>query len=558
MANISKWLEEDNHRIVLIDIQYHDGAELKELNFSSHPYVTRNDETYVNSLGNTVSDIVYDDIISNIPNIVTKINTSVSIGQIELLNVDGEYDDLIDYAFEGHKIHIYIGDPSWFRSEYILIFDGITRAFTAPSINKLAIEVRDRKEVLEVQMLDQVIDQTFVDATIAAASFSDTIINAFPTITWPQSGVIPEGALDTKAPLLLGKCFNIEPVLIDSANHIYMVHDGPITAVTEVRSNGVVLTPPGGGQQYEVDIAIGCIRLLVHDRGTQITCDVEGASDRPATANTSYTFTTNSAASLIEWIILNKTNLTVSDICYDYFDTYPNTSELGMYIRTDNTVLNVATDIMNSVGGYLRFSKVTSGVGCSLQIQQLILPTDASAPASSLTLYADDIVKNGLSLATIEQPLESMTIGYKKNWTTQDRSSLAGLIAEAGGFEKVNLYANEYSVKSVTNGITDQYPLAENQDIVGTLLYDGTEAQVEVDRRGVIRSSKRFLYRIDSVAAPFTINVGDIITLKHIRYGFTGRVDPTDATEAVVGKDCLVIGLEEQPTKKRVTLEVWL
>lgn len=561
MANITKWLEEDNHRIVLIDVQYHDGVELREINFSSHPYVMRHGEVYINSLDTTVYDTIYDDIIEEIPNIVTKINSSVSIGQITLLNTDGEYDYLLDssLAFEGHKIKVYLGDPSWFRSEFILILDGIIHNFTAPSIDKLAIEMRDRKEVLDKPIQINKLTQTYVESLLVGTPFTGTItsdrgVTGYPKVWEYANIVIPEGTTNANIPLCFGYCFNIEPVLIDSWNHVYQIHEGSIEAVTEVRSNGIILSP---GTQYEVNLSIGCIRLLVHDQSTQITCDVIGNNIRSLYADTLYTLTPHSAADIIEWIILEKSELTNTEICGETFPStgsrgFDNISNVGIYITSDDSMINVIEQVINSVGGYIRFGKTSS---CNLQIIKLI---DPELETPTLYLDADSIISGGLSLISIEQPNKSVNLGYQKNWGIQDKGSLAGMLLE-DRLDLVDKYTTEFSnVLSYNIGLAAQFPLAEDSELIPCLIYNEVDAQVEADRRASIRSKKRYTYKIDSVASPFTINIGDVINLKHIRYGFTGRIDASNTSEAVTGRNCLVIGLEEQPIAKRVTLEVWL
>ena len=564
MSRISKWLEEDNHRIVLVDIQYHDGTVLRELNLSSHPYVMRAGDKFTNSLGSVVQDIYYDDILGEIPSITTKIDASVTVGNIIASNSDGEYDWLVGgtNVFEGHKIKVYLGDPAWYRSSFILILDGVTESITAPSLDSLSISIRDRRQELDLDVQSEnITSNTSVSGNIPTLVSSSTVFsgnilyeNGTTYATWPQSTIVPEAVEGSNKPLLLGKCFNIEPVLVDSANHVFMLSSEPITSVSKVRSNGVELAT----SQYEVDTTIGCIRLLNHDRGTQITCDAIGLNTRHSAANTSYSLTTSGIASLVEWLILDKTSFTSADICYDSFTGLGNTSTVGLYIRDNITIKDAVSKFANSVGAYLRFNKITSSSTCTIQLQRLILPTDASAPSPVMEINADFMVKDGLSIINIEQPFSDLTLGYAKNWTPQDKGSLAGVITTDNNLALVDTYASEYSKVFATNNIKSQYPLAKSSELIETLLYDKIDAQAEVNRRALIRSKKRYVYEIDSIAAPFTLNIGDVITLKHVRYDFTGRTNPQDATEEVLGKDCLVIGLNEKLTEKRVVMEVWL
>lgn len=565
MASVNDWLAEDNHRIVLIDMQYHNGTALQELNISSHPYTLREGDKFINSLGIEVTDIYYDDIVAEIPSITTKIDASVSFGNILLHNADGEYDWLVGNTnvFEGHAIKVYLGDPSWYRSSFITILDGVIESITAPNISSLSISIRDKRQELDLDLQNKVItndltnpDNIPVLVSSSTVFSSDILLEDGVTVynTWPQTTVVPDAVLGNDMPILFGKCFNIEPVLVDSSNHVFMISSEPITAVTEVRSNGVVLAIT----QYEVDLAIGCIRLLNHDRGTQITCDAEGISTRHSSANLTYSLVSNSIPSIIEWIILDKTSFTSSDICYDSFSGLANTSTVGLYLRDNTTISDAINKLASSIGSYLRFNKLTMSSTCTIDLQQLLLPDDINAPVPSLDVNADTMIKNGLSIISIEQPFSDLTLGYKKNWTQQDKGSLAGVITTDDNLQLVDAYASEYSKVFASNNISTVYPLAQSSDLIETLLYNKSDAQNEVDRRALIRSKKRYVYKIDSVASPFTLNVGDVINLKHIRYDFTGRTNPQDVKEQVTGKNCLIIGLTEKPTKKRVIMEVWL
>lgn len=565
MVAINDWLAEDNHRIVLIDMQYHDGTALQELNISSHPYTLREGDKFTNSLGTVVTDIYYDDIVAEIPSITTKIDASVSFGNILLHNSDGEYDWLVGNAniFEGHTIKVYLGDPSWYRSSFITILDGVIESITAPNISSLSISIRDKRQELDLDLQNKIITNDLsnpdnIPNLIASSTVfsSDILLEDGVTVynTWPQTTVVPDAVLGNDMPILFGKCFNIEPVLVDSSNHVFMLSSEPITSVSEVRSNGVILSTT----QYEIDTQLGCIRLLNHDRGTQITCDAIGISTRHSSSNLGYSLVSNSIPSIIEWIILDKTSFSSSDICYDSFSGITNTSTVGLYLRDNTTISDAINRLASSIGAYLRFNKLTTSSTCTIDLQQLLLPDDANAPLPSLDVNADTMVKDGLSIISIEQPFSDLTLGYKKNWTQQDKGSLAGVITTDDNLQLVDAYASEYSKVFASNNISTIYPLASSSELIETLLYNKNDAQDEVDRRAAIRSKKRYVYKIDSVASPFTLNVGDVINLKHVRYDFTGRTNPQDIKEQVTGKNCLIIGLTEKPTKKRVIMEVWL
>jgi hypothetical protein len=640
------WLSTDNHRIVLMDLQYHDGASLQTARYASYPYIQP-----IGDVWNTFSNLLYDDIILNVPNIITRIDTDSTIGAIELLNTDGEYDWLLEtVTLIGHPIQLSIGESAWIRDNFILILDGIVSAVSSNSPETIQISIRDRKENLNVQAQDQFYTTNgtneywdlLMDAAAASGSFTANLIGSGAPYN-RSLAVLPESVVDTHVPVCLGKCFNIEPELIDSWNHIYHIHDSAqgIVSVTQVRSNGVPLIPPGSserimfisstgggrgfgignggvflvgdvitddtnpliwgtitgitgtneegnvtlyytindplndfsnttgtftglpsgaqatatnpiGQQYELDLTLGMIRLLDHDQGTQITCDVVGQNGpSPLRLGGAPALVPYSAADIIEWLMLEKAGIPNTDICYETFppsgsNPFPNTDELGLYYKDEAIILDLATKTINSVGGFLRFKSDI----CKLQ---LYLLKDPLGLTPDLTLIPDDIVENGISIASIEEPKLSITLGYKKNWKTQDEGSLAGSLTDTTSpyydMEVLNSYMHEYStiVKEPSPPLdTTEYPLAEHIELIETTIWDKVDADAELARRVGLRDQRRRIIRIQSLATSFTYDIGDIVHITHPRFGLE------------LGKEAIIIGVEESPTSKRVTLEVWL
>ena len=668
-----EWLDSDNHKIILIDIAYHDGTNLNTKYFSDYPYILKYGDTFTNILGDTVSSISYDDIVFDVSKITTKINSSKSLGNITLLNTKGEYDELlsINNAWEGHTIKIYLGDPLWLRSQFILILEGVTETLTAPEPHLLSISLRDKKEVLNIATQELTIWNTSSVLNYLNDNVSSTgLYDKFPTIFAKKLydttgnylefdtslGVIPSGTENTLVPICLGKVFNIEPKLIDSYNHVYQIHECPditnygISEVSEVRANGVKLTSisdsyidtlisntggiPESGLtistivdniitvtgadfttngysqavihnttldearyvissslptvvtvddnaanqsaqvvgwttghsydiwyptnaptiyilQYEENLAAGCIRLLVHEQSTQITCDIIGQISRTQYTNATIIpdVTSHSAAFIIEYLALEKTSLEVNsaedtDLCPATFSStgtngFTNTDSLGIYIKDENIVLNVITELITSVGGYIRFERL-----CVLQIFRFV---DPISEISILTLTEDLILDKGFKLTSIELPEKSVNLGYNKNWTVQDKAAVAASVLESDNLDFLDKITTNYSNIIKYTGLTNtEYPLLTDTELLETLIYSDADAETEANRRSTIRSQKRYIYKIDTTAAPFTLNIGDVITVQHSRYSFD-----------YPGKNVIIIGLEEYPTDKRVILEVW-
>ena len=559
----SQWLSNDYHRIVIMDLGYHDGTSKSTLFLSSDPYIMiQGDTPWSDYTGTLQENLIYDDIISNVSNITSRIDSDSTIGNIDLINSDGEYDYLLnDITVVGHSIKLYIGDSNWPRANFIKIFEGIVSAISSSSPENISITIKDKKESLDVPLQTELIIKDGYWADLIekieneVTTFTGTITyktspdGVTPIVTEELSydanrAVLPEATENTPVPICLGKCFNIEPVLIDSYNHVYLIHDQGIVDAPEVRSNGVALAP----DQYEVDTTIGLLRLLDHDQGTQITCDVVG-NNVPSDRRTGPTLEPYSIADILEWILLEKGNVLNSDICYNTFDplgsnTFGNIDTLGFFSKTETTVLTEVTKLINSVGGFLRFTSTD----CKLQIYRLEDPIFSST--ADLTINPDDIIVNGISIISIEEPKKSITLGYKKNWLPN--GTLATSITDAESqyynIDKLNSFNNEFStVYSLTSIDTNnEYPLAEDVELIETTIYTKVAANTELARRIDLRSKRRRVMRINSTATSFTYNIGDIASINHSRFGLEG------------GKFGMIIGLEESPTNNRVILDVWL
>ena len=85
-----QWLADDNEKIVLCDIEYHDGFTLNIAHFSNYPYVSPFGENFTFDYSNgdiaTLNNIAYIDNLINIPTISSRIDSDVNVGNLEFLN----------------------------------------------------------------------------------------------------------------------------------------------------------------------------------------------------------------------------------------------------------------------------------------------------------------------------------------------------------------------------------------------------------------------------------------------------------------------------------------
>lgn len=461
------WLADDvgRTRCLLVEAEYGGGGT---------EYMSTS--AFVSKPTDTVPNIPYEEIIVDVLEIESSISGDVSLGKIVVTNPAGELDSWLSRAWRGWPLRVYLGCPGWSKDDFILIGAAICGGISASRQDRLALEMRDKRELLSEEV---------------------------------QTSLMSSGV---PKPLSLGTVFNAEPVLQDSATLRYRYHENGNAVITAVRDNGV--TPASVTDQGDGSFILGTAP------SGRITCDVNGE-------------TTGTPAAMVEWLALRSPEISSADIDSTNLAAFSATYGLGMYIRDSRDIQSCIADVMSSVGGVARFSRL--GL---LQIMRLDVPGTAS-----LSLVADDVVERGLTLVGQEEPNKRVTLGYKKNWAVQDEGTLAGSVSAANR----DLYGKEHSTVTADNsGITTNYPLAPTPDVVETLIVSSADAQTEADRRRTLRGVKRTQYQVRGFSAPFQAQVGETVEIVHPRYGFSS------------GDDAVIVGMKQSPTKNKVTLEVWL
>jgi hypothetical protein len=135
---------------------------------------------------------------------------SASIGEIEFYNTDGSLDNWHNLSFDGQKVRVLHGDPSWPLERFRLVFECIAEIASSSSQDTFKLRLRgvDYKSNLPLQT---------------------NLIG--PTSTYSSSNL--------PIPKAYGKVFNIEPAVVDSVNLVYQWNDGSVTSVSDVRDGGV-------------------------------------------------------------------------------------------------------------------------------------------------------------------------------------------------------------------------------------------------------------------------------------------------------------------------------
>lgn len=388
-------------------------------------------------------------------------NPSISVGDIELDNKDGMFDDWLNEVWVNRNIRVYIGDVSWKRGDFFLVFNGVVADIGSRSRDKLNIMLRSKLDRLNTPVTESVL--------------GGTTDNAERTL-----------------PLTFGECHNISPLLVDPANHVYQFHQGVAERVIEVRDNGVPVT-------VIPDLLNGKFTLTASPAGT-ITASVQG--------KTPYT---NTVAGIIRFLATQygtpEERFTTSDIDEVNFNDF-NTKHpqpVGVYLGDRANVLSICQELAASVGAQLTVSNLGK-----LRLVKIESPSGVGA----YTVDLDNYEYNSLSISSRSEVVAGIRLGYCKNWTVQETLD-TGIPSN-----NKDMFAQEWLTVSSRDGVVASvYKLYADPPQSDTLLLKKTDAQAEATRRLSIWKVPRTIFKLTGYSELLQLKLGQSVLLKGGRWG---------------------------------------
>ena len=392
-------------------------------------------------------------------------SATLSVGDIELNNDDGLLDSWLDDIWVNKPIRIYIGDVSWVRADFRLIFTGIVDNINSRAANRLNISLRDK-----LQRLNTPVSETLLGGTT------------------PNK--------DRLIPLCFGEVHNVEPLLVDPATLKYKVHGSAIERLIEVRDNGA----PVSVNESLID---GTFTLVAQQAGT-ITCSVQG--DKPTTYS-------NRIADTITRLVTGygkvSDRLTTADIDTAQFAAF-NTAHpqrVGVYLNDRSNVIEVCQQLASSVGAQISMSR--EGL---LRLLKITLP----ATGTPLVVTPSDYVAKSLEIKERVDVKAAIKVGYCKNYTTQ-----TGLNTGLPASHK-DLFMQEYlSVTAKNQSVADTYKLNTEPVQTDTLLLTESDATAEANRLLTLWQQPRTVYKFVGYSHLLTVSLGQALTLVSPRFGLS-------------------------------------
>lgn len=477
LTQIKDWLNTPSHiKCTLADITELGNAGSGTLNLSSVAY--------------TDSGTAYNACIIGGLNFSEQLNldgaASLSFGAINLVNTYGVNDQFLTYIWNRRPIKIYLGDPSWPKSDFVLIFDGLVQDLTTNGEGELTLSLFDK-----LQWLNDSLTETAL-SSLTGYSEAQKTVNSVTTNN------------ETILPITFGECFNVQPLFIDNGTfgntgNVYMVHKGLVDNIVEVRDNGVPI-------EVTKNLSSGTFALINSPSGT-ITCDVLGD------ASGSYSNTIPGIISKIctssNYGTLSTNRFTSGDLNFS-----ANTRAVGVYINSKTNMLQVCNELAQSINASLISPSITvdysTGVISASKLRLVELKVPDTAPV--VELNDDYMVVNSLAITEIFPVKPYVKLGYCKNFTVQQ--TVAGGINPASKFDEEYWY---FADQNTTNKTL--YRDAGTVQETPTLLITTADANYEATKRLRLWEIPRQLITATYLPHHLFTQLGDIVTIKSSRFG---------------------------------------
>jgi hypothetical protein len=423
---------------------------------------------YVTGAGDVPAHRSYSPVVSGGLTLTESISLTaeagMTAGDIAVWNIDGIRDGWLDNVWVNRRARAWVGDTSWPRADFRLIFDGIVADIGASDRNTLRLKLRDKIQRLNTPLTD--------------AKLGGTTPNA-----------------DSLLPLLFGQGHNITPLLIDPVLLTYQVHAGQVQSIFEVRDNGKPVA-------CTIDNAAGTLTLLASPSGV-ITCSVWG--DAPDGVYT------DCIGALIRRLVTGygkeSDRFTDDDLDLDNFAAFDvdHPQPVGVYFAESVNVLIACQQLASSVGAQL----VPTRAGL-LQLQQISFP-----PAGdTVDIQPAQMLDRSLSIAARSDVVAAVKVGYCKNWTVQD-TLLTSIPAQ-----HKDMFTAEWWTTTATDGaVQAAYRLSTEPVMQETCLLTKVDADAEASRRLARDSVVRTTYRFDGTPKNMDLKIGQSVNVFNRRFG---------------------------------------
>lgn len=446
----------------------------------------------------------------------------IGFGEIVLSNLDQEMSFLLDYGLDGRQVVVRTGrQDGAYPADFAVLFTGTMKAPTV-STSEVRINLKDKLALLDVPF------QT----------------NRYAGTNAAGSG--KEGTADDiigkVKPRLLGKCFEVSPVMVNTSKLIYQINDGSMTEVVTVKDKGLALpfgtdranlaameaTAPAAGD-YDTCLAEGLIRLgapaegklTVTARGDNTGGYINTIGDIASRAMTSYAGIASATISSTSVASLNS--------AAPY--------EVGIFVDSERTVQDVLDDLLSGVGAWVAPDRDGDWV-----FGQLVAPS--GTPLLTFTDY--EILSLELQTSSDENksvPIYRAIVKYGKRWTQFSDTDLAATVSDA---DKAIL-TNEWRSSVATDATIQTKHLLAPELTRESLLNNTANADTEAARILALHKVRRDLVNVEVRLDEENtlLDIGSVVELETSRLGYSA------------GKLFYVVGITSDGARNKLMLQLW-
>lgn len=446
----------------------------------------------------------------------------VGVGDIVLNNADQGLAYLRDLGIDGRDVVVRVGpEGAAYPAGFTTFLTGTAEQAEVGAATA-TIRLRDRLAVLQQPL----------QATLYAGT------NSLP------SGA--EGTADDlegkPKPILLGRRYHAEPVLVNTALLIYQLHDGPMQAIDAVYDQAVALTASGTDRadlaaleaatiaagQYDTCKALGLFRLGASATG-KVTADARGD------ATGSYVDT---PGAIVQRILTRFCGYSTGDLDSATFTTLNAAAndEIGLHFTAAVTRQAAIDEALAACGGWL--SPARDGLW---QVGQLLAPSGTpDHEFSDVEILRVDTAATRDSGAGV--PVWRVRLRYLP-YPSFSASDIAGSVSEA-----VRARLRQPWREGVGSDATVKTKhLLATEMTVETPLTKVLEAALEAVRLLTLHKVRRDYVQAEVwiSEARAAIELDDVVRLTTPRLGYDS------------GRDFRVVGIAADGRLGRLTLDLW-
>lgn len=455
---------------------------------------------------------------------------SSSIGELILTNAKRDLDYLKTYIFEGKTLIVYSYDTV---------------------------------SLVKTKILTQVIEQAtfeWTQVSIRIENKSASLDVPLQTKKYLGNNVLPngtEGVIDLKdklKPIIFGRVNNMTPILVNTSKLIYQISSEPVEQIVSVMTRGAYVSLADAVITSFADFINETNSALYPPAGYYtFYSGAEGSFFRLGMASEVVTCTvwekisaiSNSPAQVIKRILAYAgiTSYLTTDITYIDGKVADN---IGLFVDGTETVASLLTDICSSIGAWWGFDQNNNF--------RLYYFGDVSASTLATIHTKTDVDKYGitsfeLTNATINgksDPVKEVTLEYAKNYTVEDKGSIAGIITTTD-IERATWLSEEFRKAKAVKDLTTIYP--KSQILTYPTLFNSEYSAIsEAQRVLALTSVKRNVISITArlpLSELIALYPCGIVNIVMPRYGFDS------------GKKCIIIGMELDFLNYTASLTLW-